>query len=273
MTRATLLVITSLVFVLGHAVPALAQNDGQNERLAPQTSADLAVPVGWLGSALTAHDGRLWIGAQSVREPSILLQFGTDGELRAQLKTASSGNVGGIAFDGEGLCNLNYSTNMNAGQRMLERFGHDGTARRASVQASGEHNTFGLAWHGDGFFQGQSPVVRQSSVIHRLDADGNRLSSHAMPFYTRGMTWHDGELWVTTGSFHTLHVLDRDLNVVRSYQLSVALADIAFVDDTLYGLEQNRNRLHRFSVPRPDAGDSVLTAARPAPERLLAGWL
>lgn len=271
MARATRTVVFSLIVL----IPALSQspawaqpgpdnhsdNDSDNVRLTPGASVDLAVPGGWLGTALTSRDGDLWVGAQSTRGPSMVLQFTPSGAVLGQVKTASDGNVGGIAFDGDGVCALDYSTNMKSGQRVLSRLATDGTVRKAAVSASGAHNTFGLAWHGSGFFQGHSPTVTESSVIYRLTADGRQQSSHKMPFYTRGMTWHDNELWVTTGYYRTLHVLDRDLNIVRSYQLSVALADIAFVGGAFYGLEQNSNRLHRFEMPVQNGDTQVLAAS------------
>lgn len=272
MTRATT-TLAAILFTVLYGGIAHAQSDANSARLAPTESVNLDVPNGWMASAMTARDGYLWVGAQSTTKPSALLRFATDGTLRASVKTASTGNVGGIDFDDEGVCNLDYSTNTSAGKRRLERFASDGTRRKAAVQASGGHNTFGLAWHGKGFYQGSSPVVRAQSVIHRLDANGRRLDSREVPFYTRGMAWHRGQLWVTTGPHSGLFVLSADLEIVRSYKLSVAVSDIAFIDGQLYGLGQNSNRLHRFAIPSTRPAGSVLAASEPTHRpRATLGW-
>ena len=257
---------------LGTDTAWASPGDAEPATLTPVESRTVQMPDGWLATALTEHEGHLWFGAQASRRPSVLQRYTADGQLLEQLRTETAGNVGGLAFCGQSMCNLDYGTNQRSGKSRLERLSTNGKLRHATPVVGGAHNTFGLAWNGSGFFQGHSPTVKPHSTIHRLDADGREIARAEMPFYTRGLTWHQGELWVTSGPYAEIHVLDAKLQVVRSYRTSVSLVGLAFIDGQLFGLEQNANRVHRFQLPRPGVPSSLLAATTPTRHQADTGW-
>lgn len=253
------LVLATLVFGSTHAV-------ADTVLLKTVATIDIDIPGGANGMALTVEDSSLWVGAQSVRQPSVVARYDRRGQLIDKRTLGSQGNVGGLAFDGISLHVLDYATSMRSGSHAMYRCKKDGSLERARSASGGPHNARGLAWSENGFFQGHSPTVKRQSVIHKLDAQGREQTRVTLPFYTSGMAWHDGKLWVTTGRYSELYVLDADLSIIGSFALDRPMTDIAFVDGELWGLGWNRSELYQLDVSglspkRPQSNWLALIAA------------
>lgn len=250
--RSISLIITLVIFFLTWGLPPVFETWQQvqaAEILTPRNSYPVKVPSRSFAGGLTFDGSSLWISAQSVCDPARLQKYSLQGELQETFLSPRGGNMGGgLAFDGTSLYNLNYNTNMGRGFHTIDRLSSQGEFLDEASAAGGPYNTFGLTWNGNGFYQGHSPTVKQSSTIYQLDVNRQVLSNKSLPFYTRGLAWDGNHLWVSTGKFRKVYELDADLKILRVYTTTVALADITWANGGLWGLESNANRLHQFSI-------------------------
>ena len=248
--------IVSIFIILWLAWSVLiAYGAGQQGQMAgtlsPVKSYQISVPSRSFAGGLTFDGTSLWVSAQSVCDPARLQKYSLSGNPLETLLSSRGGNMGGgLAFDGTRLYNLNYNTNMNTGFHTIDRFSRSGDFMDETPAAGGPYNVFGLTWDGDGLYQGHSPTVKPRSMIYQLDANRREIKHATLPFYTRGLAWDGTHLWVSTGKSRKVYELDADLNILRVYNSTVALADITWANGKLWGIESNANRLHQFVIQR-----------------------
>jgi hypothetical protein len=138
---------------------------------------------------------------------------------------------------------------MNTGLQSIDRFSLKGEFLDAAPAAGG-YNTFGLTWNGKGLYQGHSPTVVSKSKIYQLDANRQEVKQTTVSFYVRGLAWDGSHLWVSSGKSREVYQLDPEFKIIQTYTTVVPLADITWADGSLWGVETNANRLHKFVLPQ-----------------------
>jgi hypothetical protein len=95
-------------------------------------------------------------------------------------------------------------------------------------------------------YYGHSPTVRPSATIYKIGADFKVSKVTEVPFYVRGLASDGKSIWCST--MKEIHRLDKDFRILETYLPIVPLADISWADGALWGVEHNKNRIHRFTI-------------------------
>jgi hypothetical protein len=193
-----------------------------------------------------AFDGKnLWVSAQSVSVPDLLLKYSLKGELVKRFAFPGAGNLsGGLTHDGKELYVLDYKTNLTGGGAI---FRLEGEQLRKIVDLPREqNNTFGLTHMDGALFYAHSPTVRPGATIYKIGADFKVSKVAEVRFYVIGLA-SDGKS-ILCSTMKEIHRLDKDYQLLETYLPSVPLADITWANGALWGVEHNKNRVHRFTL-------------------------
>ena len=224
----------------------------ESKQIEPSLSFDIVEPG--VGAGGIASDGKsLWISAQSARVPGIILQYSFQGKLLNRISLPNAGNIGGgLAHDGKHLYVLDYRNRLTTAKGIHFTGGgavwrlQDNQLKNVADIPEGQVNTCGLAWINGKLYYGNSPTVQPKSTIDSLDSEFKRSDSADVALYVRGLA-SDGEtLWCSDTK--RVYQLDAKFRVLKEFTPSVGLADLEWSDGSLWGVENNKNRVHRFSI-------------------------
>lgn len=243
-------IVASLAFVwLAALGAAFAQESRQIE---PSLSFDIVEP-GVVAGGIASDGKSLWISAQSVQAPDVILRYSFKGKLLNRISLPNAGNIGGgLAHDGKHLYVLDYrnriatanGTHFTGGGAVWRLQGNQ--LKNVADLPEGQVNTFGLAWMNGKLYYGNSPTVQPKSTIHSIDSEFKRSDSADLALYVRGLA-SDGEtLWCSDTK--RVYQLDAKFRVLEEFTPTIGLADLEWNDGSLWGVEHNKNRVHRFSV-------------------------
>lgn len=222
------------------------------EQIEPSLSFDIVEP-GVSAGGISSDGKSLWISAQSVQSPDVILKYSFKGKLLSRISLPNAGNIGGgLAHDGKHLYVLDYRNRIATangihftGGGVVSRLQGNQLKNVADLPEA-QVNTFGLAWMNGKLYYGHSPTVQPRGTIHSLDSEFKRSDSADVALYVRGLA-SDGEtLWCS--DMKRVYQLDSKYRVLRVLTPSIGLADLEWSDGSLWGVENNKNRVHRFSI-------------------------
>jgi len=245
-------IVTSFAIAIACLATVCTVFGQETKRIKPTLTFDIKEPGVSVGGI--ASDGEsLWISAQSVSNPDVILRYSFEGKLLKRIPLPGAGNIGGgLAHDGKCLYVLDYRN------RIATRKGTLTTGRGAVYRLHGEElkkiadipeeqsNTFGLTHMNGILYYGHSPTVRPKSTINSINSEFKLSNSTKVALYVRGLASDGRSLWCS--SIKRVHRLDDQFHVLGAFTPSVPLADLACSDGSLWAIEHNKNRVHRFTI-------------------------
>lgn len=244
------LIVVSLTLVWLVASDAVFAQE--SKPIEPSLSFDIVEPG--VGAGGIASDGKsLWISAQSVQAPDVILQYSFKGKLLNRISLPKAGNIGGgLAHDGKHLYVLDYRSRVATAKGIHFTGGgvvwrlQDNELKNVATLPEGQVNTFGLAWMNGKLYYGNSPTVQPKSTIDSIDSEFKQSDSADVALYVRGLASDGKTLWCSDTK--RVYQLDTKFRVLEEFTPSVGLADLEWSDGSLWGVEHNKNRVHRFSI-------------------------